>query len=949
LIPQVRSDLLYHVAYGNRRTKAYTIHVFKYPALTKADARIVFPAYTRLAEKFVEDTRQISVVEGSQVTLTFTLNKPVATAQLVSREGDTVDLTADAESPNVYTTSMTTTESRRYDLRLTDKDGLANKVPPRFAVDVHKNLPAQIKPVFPNRDVEVSPIEEMTLQAEASDDFGLVNYGLSYSLVGVQDRDVTLGPAQNAQDKQNIEYLLALEPLGTAPDQLVTYYFWADDIGPDGQVRRNTSDIYFAEVRPFEQIFRESQSFQDRQQQDRQQQEGQQGQGSEQLVRLQKQIITATWNIKQRAGTSDSISEQKEDLDVVRQSQQDALDQARSAAEEAEDPASAKALQAASGHMETSLDHLIESTQSGAASPLTPALSAEQAAYQELLKLRRRDFQVAQSRSGSRANNNSAQFDQQLRQLELTQEENRYETERLAQSQRQEAQREDLQVLNRLRDLARRQNDMAERLREAEASLRQARDEQEQEQVRRELERLRDEQLQAMQDVDELSERMDRPDNRQRMADASRQLEESRSRIRESTEQLEQGMVSNAITSATRAQRQLEQMREEFQRNTSGQFVDEMRNVRERAQELDRRQREIAEQIRQQNDQGFRSLSDNAPNEELANQLNGQRTSAQELIDQMKDISEQSETSEPLLSRTLYDTLRQASTENIDRALEVTEELLRRNFLQEAQQTEPQASAGIENLRRGVEEAAGGVLGDEADALQLAQRQLDDLIRQLDEEAARASRRGAGEPNVLAAGADPNQTRMANARSQQGRQSDQQQAADSRQGQQAGQGGRSQQGDRPQDGVARGNRGMRGDPAEQGNPAGGGSEQIAGGQWEDVRPGPLTGNDYTDWSDRLRDVEEMLPEQALRDEAAQVRDEARAVRADFLRHGKEPQWDLVRQEIMTPLTELRQKVGERLAQLQSDEKMAPIDRDPVPDRFAEAVRRYFENLGENDR
>ncbi len=48
---------------------------------------------------------------------------------------------------------------------------------------------------------------------------------------------------------------------------------------------------------------------------------------------------------------------------------------------------------------------------------------------------------------------------------------------------------------------------------------------------------------------------------------------------------------------------------------------------------------------------------------------------------------------------------------------------------------------------------------------------------------------------------------------------------------------------------------------------------------------------------------------------------------------------------MDPLTELRHRVTERLAQLQSDEALVPIDRDPVPDRFAEVVRSYFENLG----
>ena len=112
--------------------------------------------------------------------------------------------------------------------------------------------------------------------------------------------------------------------------------------------------------------------------------------------------------------------------------------------------------------------------------------------------------------------------------------------------------------------------------------------------------------------------------------------------------------------------------------------------------------------------------------------------------------------------------------------------------------------------------------------------------------------------------------------------------------------------------------------------------------------GPLTGRNFGQWSDRLRDVEEMLNATDLRNEAARVRDRARAIRADFTRHGKEPQWDLVMQQITKPLSDLRDRIADELAQLQSDEAIVPIDRDPVPGRFVEPVRRYYENRGWGD-
>lgn len=968
IIQQVNSNLLYYIEYANERSRDYRISVYERPVLTRADAKIIFPSYTKLPEKVIKDTRRVSAVEGSQVIFTFILNKAVAKAQLVPKEEPGPELTVTSEHPNVYTTSITATKNERYELHLADAQGLTNEVPQRFVIDVHKNLPPELRVVFPNRDVQASPLEELSLEAEVSDDYGVTGYGLSYALAGDQGRDITLSSTAVPSDKQQIQHLLELEELNAQPDQLLTYYFWADDVGPNGDTRRTSGDMYFTEVRHFEEVFRESQSSPDQQQQNQNQQGQQQGnRQGEQLAQLQKQIISATWNIKRQADQSGGIDDNKEDLGVVHQSQADVLEQARSASAQAEDPAATKTLEAAARHMETSLEHLGQAEKSESATELTPALAAEQSAYQELLKLRQLEHQVGQSRSSSASNSpRSARSQQQLQQLELAQRDNRYETERLAQSQEQTAQREDLQVLNRLRDLARRQNDMSDKLKEAQAALREAQTEQQRQEIQRQLKRLRDEQIEALRDVDELAQRMNSPENRQRMADASEQLDQSRSRIRQSAEELEQGMVSRAVTSTTRAQRQLEQMRDEFRRNTSGQFTEQMRDMREQAQQLDRRQNQIAEDIKQQIDSDRKSLTDSGVNRELADQTNQQKANVENLLEQMKDVSEQSETSEPLLSRKLYDTLRQTSSENLNRSLEVTSELLRRNFLPQAQEMEQRAGKGIEELRKGVEDAAESVLGDEAESLRLAREQLDELIRQVDEEAARAGGRARQDSDPNRSGdSAANRRQLANAQSGTGRgqQGDPNRpegsATNRRQPANAQSGsGRGQQGDpngprnsqenqqrlanaRNAPGTRRpGNR----TGGVQTDPTGGGGNQR--GIWDQFDPnGPLTGRDFRQWSDRLREVEEMLNEPDLRNDVAQVRDRARAIRAEFTRHGTEPQWSLVEMQITNPLTELRNRIGEELAKLKSEKAMVPIDRDPVPGRYAELVRRYYENLG----
>jgi hypothetical protein len=846
-------------------------------------------------------------------------------------------------------------------------------------------------------------LEELNLEAEVSDDYGVIGYGLSYVLAGTQTGNLTLGQSVRPDQKQQIRHLLAMEELEAEPDQLLTYSFWAEDVGADGTTRRTFSDMYFAEVRHFEEIFRQSEASQSQQRQNQQQQQGnQQQQQQDQLAQEQKQIILATWNIKRQADQSGSVDQQrKEDIEVVRQSQSDVMQKAQSALAEARDPAAAQALTDAADHMQTTLEHLGEAVELASATELMPALGAEQSAYQELLKLKRQENQVSRGQSSSRSSRSrgaSARSRQQLQQLELRDRQDRYETERAARPQEQAQQREDLQVLSRLRELARRQNEMSNKLKELEAALRQAESEQQKQEIRRQLKRLREEQLEALRDVDELQQRMESPQNRRRMADTAEQLSDSRERIQQSAEELEQGQVSRAVTSTTRAGRELEEMRDEFRRRTSNQFSDRMREMRQQAQQLDERQKEIAEEIERQLDLRQKTLVESGDGRELADQIDEQKKTAEELIEQMKEVSEQSETSEPLLSKKLYDTVREAGTSNVDKSLDAAGQLLRRNFLRQAQEVERPAGKGIEQMRKGVEEAAQSVLGNEAEALRAAQRQLDELIRQVNEEAQRAGgagsrqgdpndpenqqRRADGRPGPGRPGPrDPNQANRADAQRGAGGQRPGDPNEANRADSQRGTGGqRPGSGDpnQPQQGRASANAGGQGNQPsdsqqqqgrQQGSPRDGSQRQAnnsgrgrpnAGGddrtgwrggvrlpdQWGGINSrGPITGEDFRQWSDRLREVEEMLEEPDLRNEVARVRDRARSMRVEFKRHGTEPQWDMVTMQITKPLTELRKRLAEELAKLESDEALVPIDRDPVPSRYAELVRKYYEELG----
>src|SRR6185503_17362485 len=137
--------------------------------------------------------------------------------------------------------------------------------------------------------------------------------------------------------------LLKFEEIGVKADELVSWFLWAEDLGPDGKPRRTASDIFFAEVRPFEEIYRPGDS-QDAQQQQQQQQGGGGGAGGQatKLADLQKQIITASWNLKRSEEAAEKSPTEKylQDHPVVRDSQTEALKKAAALGERLEDPKS---------------------------------------------------------------------------------------------------------------------------------------------------------------------------------------------------------------------------------------------------------------------------------------------------------------------------------------------------------------------------------------------------------------------------------------------------------------------------------------------------------------------------------------------------------------------------------------------------------------------------------
>ncbi|MGY8693037.1 MAG: hypothetical protein ACKVGW_02435, partial [Verrucomicrobiia bacterium] len=109
---------------------------------------------------------------------------------------------------------------------------------------------------------------------------------------------------------------------------------------------------------------------------------------------------------------------------------------------------------------------------------------------------------------------------------------------------------------------------------------------------------------------------------------------------------------------------------------------------------------------------------------------------------------------------------------------------------------------------------------------------------------------------------------------------------------------------------------------------------------------PITGRGFGEWSERLRTVEELVDQPDIRQRLSQAREQAERIRAEFKRHGAEPQWGVIDEGIIAPLNDARTWVRQELVRHENPNALQPIDRDPVPRAYQESVRKYYESLGE---
>ena len=1000
-IRKIKEPLRYRIESVSKNSERFEVGVFEHPAVLQSDASIQSPAYAQQDDKTISNTRRVSIVDGAQIRWSLKLNKPVVSAEWIDENGQSTPLEGNPQNLTEYSIRNAPTESMRYRLKLTDSEGRSEKTAEEFVVKIIPNRAPDLK-LISAVDQRVSAIQEMIVGARVQDDFGIHRTGIRVSVGDSEPSDIELSsPGESTKKKTELQHLIDLESLQAKADQLVTYHFWTEDLDRDGQPRRIESEMYFAEVRPFEEIFRETDASATQQRQAQQQQGSESAQQAEELAELQKKILSATWNLlrgnpKSNPDASQSIQEQ---LPILLESQNQALEQTEALKEQLQAPNAAQDLLKVQSSMREAIAEL---NQTGSETPsvaLRGAIKQMRGAYEGLLRLRAREHEVSQSQQQQSSNQKSQSASErnrqeQIQQLQLEQDPSRYEEESQPMTEEENSQREMRQVMNRLDELARRQEDLNEQVRELDLALQSAKDEQEKKELQERLEQLREDQQELVQDADELLERMNEPESRNALEESRRQIENAREQMQQSERQLREAQPSAALNSGTRAEQSVDQTREQLREQSSESLQRDVQQLIEQAQKVAKNQAELERQLREQanlpamdpesktNGPGRSAPTTSAPtpSEPEANsprresllrsdaELNQegnvpernledwkeQKQRYLDLLNRIKDTVEQAEGSEPLLAEQLYETYRDASRSPTEQRLDRIPMMIERGMEQPAVEESGEVSKELQGLRERIENSTQSVLGSEEESLRRAIKEIDQANRAIESEIEqRLGQNSSQDANAM----QPPEGQPSQGQPREG----QPREGQPREGQPRE--GQPREG-QPRQGQPRQGQPSQGQPS-QGQPSEARSSsqarepsprsalealeermQRAGGGGGLESSAPMMGEDYAQWTDRLRDIEELVRDPELKAQAARVREAARDFRKEYKRHSKEPQWELVKKMISNPLQELQRRVQEELVRKTAKEnELVPLDRDPVPDRFRSELDRYFERLG----
>ena len=741
----IDADMEYYIVANEIASERYTVEVFDMPRVAEISVAYTYPAYTRLKPVVQTGTGDIQAVVGTRAALKIVTNKAIQTAKFTLKADTKQDsffqkLTETPEPEttqmvisdgNTLTTTIDVVADGRYAVELLCIDGFNNEIPIEYNIKAIPDAVPEVVIKEPGRDIKTTKLGEVEIIAEATDDYGLAELKLRYH-IGIDElQEVVLNanapPLSAVEEKATDDsfvhrvlegsYTFYIEEFDLEPGDVISYYAHATDNNTQTGPGEATSDIYFIEIRPFNEDFHEG--------------EGEQAQAQAEpnplsgIIASQKQIIRDTW--KHTNAQSTTSEEYQSAVKQTADKQAELKDKTQKFVDELSvaiqttaqvSPEILMNLEDAIGNMGEATDHL------NAIEP-AEAIPPEQNALELLIKV---NLEIPKVLMQMRNSNPQLAED-----FELEMEELQSELENAQNELDMEMQEQTQEMLDQARRMLMEQQQLSQQSqqlgRESQPSPSEMQQNSQQQEALSQQAQQMAQQLGTMQQSGQGTQG-------EHLNQAGEAMQQAGEQMQEASESMQQQQPQLSAAKGEKAEERIQETIEQLERVAAEFTEDALERTAQQLQELTEAQAEVQQQtqdLRSRSQQSEMRPEDFRRASELANQQRELQRNLETLERELRNLQTQLNPENPEAAENVGDATRRLAEEQTLEDMSTAQRALQWRSFRAADQNQQEALDALNQAQADLQQAQANMANTEEEQLEAALQQLQQAREQMED------------------------------------------------------------------------------------------------------------------------------------------------------------------------------------------------------------------------
>ncbi len=732
----IDADMQYYVTANEKTSEKFTVEVFEMPRIDEVSVAYTYPEYTNLNPIVQQGSGDIQAVVGSTAEIRMTANKVIQSATFSFTNPESTEAVEEnAEGGlvssnisdmkivdgNILSKTIDINESGKYNVTLLCIDGFNNEIPIEYTIKVMPDKVPEVVIKEPGRDVKATKLEEVKIVAEVTDDYGISNFSLKYRVGRGELKEIPFEIATNpvvenvSKHLQSGTHTLYLEEYDVEPGEIISYYAHAVDNNTLTGPGEASSEIYFIEIKPFNQRLAEGESGEPM--------EGDMPNAFLGLIATQKQIIRETWkhvNSQPTPITAEFESAVKgtaKKQSELRDKTQQVTDQLSTMMQESQIAPEIFL------NLEEAIDVMGEATDElNAVRPLE-AIPPEQAALELLTKV---NLEIPKMLSQARSSDPqlAEDFELEMEDLQTELEQDQEELEREMQEQTQQMLEQAREMLDQQQNLNEQSQQLGRENEPSQSDMQQ--NSQQQGQLSQQAQQM-SEQLNQMQGNAQGTQQQRLSQAGQAMQQASEQMQQASQGMQQQQPQMSAAKGGKAEERLEEAIEQLQEAATEFTENALDRTAQQLRQLTEDQSEVNQQTQELRNRAQQSgmSPEDYRQASD------LANEQRQLQRDLESVEENLSDLQEQLNQENPEAAENVAEASGRLAEEQTAEDMATAQRALQWRSMQSADLNQQEVIEALEQAQADLQQARANMAQTEEEQLEAALEQLQNFEEQM--------------------------------------------------------------------------------------------------------------------------------------------------------------------------------------------------------------------------